>query len=84
MGIFVELSGFIKNNFDEQKVLESFWQRQKNTTFDRIAIATELEALASSEKVSLDELFVMAETDQLSPDLADQVMSFFSIIKTLK
>jgi xylose isomerase len=75
-----------RNNLvmDETKILEGFKNRVKSTSFNLESVNAELEKIAASMNASMDELFVLAETDQLPADLNDNTMSLFSIAKTLR
>lgn len=73
------------NTEDEnRKVLTSFKNRLQVTSFNSETIKVELESIAKEHGTSVTELFLLAETEQLSDSLNDKIMSLHSIAKTFK
>lgn len=69
---------------DRERILESFKNRLNTSTFTLEAIQVELDLMAAENNTTIDNLFLLAETNQLSAEINDKAMSLFSIAKTLK
>ena len=69
---------------DRERILESFKNRLKTSAFTLESIQTELDLMAIENNTTVEDLFLLAETNQLSAEINDKAMSLFSIAKTLK
>jgi hypothetical protein len=67
----------------DQEILARFYKRVKNNPLSYADVSKQLQLLASSYSVTIEELLILADTDQLRPSDYDKAMSLFALYRIL-
>lgn len=73
-----------KQTREDNSSLDCILSRIQKPNYSIEEISKQLEQLASNYSVTLRELFLMAETEQMNHDDCDKTMTLFSILDSLK